>query len=163
MSGYDRYADARHGARLARSGVAVDQGLRAYMIGVYNYMALGLGVTGLVAWGAFQLGKVQSETGRLDADRFRWDDLYVAAALGDRPRRSLALVFWLSARIGPMSWRPPATPFIAFATLIGLSMSALLLVCTGASFGRASSPQRRPSRASASTAIRPSAASSAMG
>ena len=53
MSDYDRYANARYGAGLARSGVAVDQGLRAYMIGVYNYMTLGLGVTGLVAYGRF--------------------------------------------------------------------------------------------------------------
>ena len=50
MSNYDRYASPRPGAGYARSGVAVDQGLRAYMIGVYNYMTLGLGVTGLVAW-----------------------------------------------------------------------------------------------------------------
>src|SRR6202451_2303917 len=65
MSDYDRDAKSRYGAGLARSGVAVDQGLRAYMIGVYNYMTLGLGVTGLVAWGAFQLGTVQTEAGRL--------------------------------------------------------------------------------------------------
>ncbi len=58
MSNYDRYASPRPGAGYARSGVAVDQGLRAYMIGVYNYMTLGLGVTGLVAWGAFSLGTV---------------------------------------------------------------------------------------------------------
>ena len=46
MSNFDRYASPRPGAGYARSGVAVDQGLRAYMIGVYNYMTLGLGVTG---------------------------------------------------------------------------------------------------------------------
>jgi uncharacterized protein len=54
MSDYDRYANTRYGAGLARSGVAVDQGLRAYMIGVYNYMTLGLGVTGLVAYAAWR-------------------------------------------------------------------------------------------------------------
>ena len=52
----------RAGAGIARPGVAVDQGLRAYMIGVYNYMTLGLGVTGLVAYAAFHLGTVQSAT-----------------------------------------------------------------------------------------------------
>ena len=31
------------------------------MIGVYNYMTLGLGVTGLVAYGAFALGTVQTD------------------------------------------------------------------------------------------------------
>ena len=65
MSDYDRYANSRVGAGLARSGVAVDQGLRAYMIGVYNYMTVGLGVTGLVAYAAFSLGTVQTAGGRL--------------------------------------------------------------------------------------------------
>src|ERR1017187_9073946 len=60
MSDYDRTANARYGAGVARSGVgAIDQGLRAYMIGVYNYMTLGLGITGLVAVGAFKLADVQ--------------------------------------------------------------------------------------------------------
>ena len=65
MSDYDRYASPRPGAGYARSGAVVDQGLRSYMIGVYNYMTLGLGVTGLVAWAAFAFGTVQTETGRL--------------------------------------------------------------------------------------------------
>ena len=54
MSNYDRFTSARAGAGVARSGTgAIDQGLRAYMLGVYNYMTLGLGVTGLVSLGAF--------------------------------------------------------------------------------------------------------------
>ena len=106
------------------------------MIGVYNYMTLGLGVTGLVAWGAFQLGTVQSEAGRLMLTDFgraiytsplRW--VIVLAPLG--------VVFWLSARINSMSVATARNAFIAFAALIGLSMSALLVVYTGASFGRA--------------------------
>ena len=48
MSDYDRFGYARYGAGVARAGSgAIDQGLRAYMLGVYNYMTLGLGVTGL--------------------------------------------------------------------------------------------------------------------
>src|ERR1700722_9304252 len=54
MSDYDRFANARVGAGLDRSRAgAVDEGLRTYMLGVYNYMTLGLGVTGLVAWAAY--------------------------------------------------------------------------------------------------------------
>ena len=49
----------------------------------------------------------------------------------------LALVFWLSARINSMSVATARNAFIAFAALIGLSMSALLVVYTGASIGRA--------------------------
>ena len=56
MSDYDRFANARVGAGLDRSRAgAVDEGLRTYMLGVYNYMTLGLGVTGLVAWAAYVL------------------------------------------------------------------------------------------------------------
>src|SRR4051795_13702853 len=38
-----------------RADAAIDQGLRAYMIKVYNLMAMGLVITGVAAWGAFQL------------------------------------------------------------------------------------------------------------
>ena len=135
MSDYDRYANTRYGAGLARSGVGVDQGLRAYMIGVYNYMTLGLGVTGLVAWGAFQLGTQQLD-GRLGLTPFG-HAIYVSPLRWLIVLSPLALVFWLSARINSMSVATARNAFIAFAALIGLSMSALLVVYTGASFGRA--------------------------
>ena len=54
MSNYDR--NYRFGAQVGQKAAAeIDQGLRAYMIGVYNYMTLGLGVTGLAALGTFML------------------------------------------------------------------------------------------------------------
>jgi uncharacterized protein len=136
MSDYDRYANTRYGAGLARSGVAVDQGLRAYMIGVYNYMTLGLGVTGLVAWAAFQLGTVQTEAGRLMLTDFG-RAIYVSPLRWVIVLAPLGVVFYLSARINSMSVASARNWFIAFAALIGLSMSALLVVYTGASFGRA--------------------------
>jgi uncharacterized protein len=136
MSDYDRYANTRYGAGLARSGVAVDQGLRAYMIGVYNYMTLGLGVTGLVAWLAFQFGTVQTEAGRLALTPFG-HAIYVSPLRWVIVLSPLALVFWLSARINTMSVATARNAFLAFAALIGLSMSALLVVYTGASFARA--------------------------
>jgi uncharacterized protein len=136
MSDYDRYANSRVGAGIARSGVAVDQGLRAYMIGVYNYMTLGLGVTGLVAYGAFALGTVQTDTGRLALTPFG-HAIYASGLRWVIVLAPLALVFWLSARINSMSVSTARNAFIAFAALIGLSMSALLVVYTGASIGRA--------------------------
>ena len=134
MSNYDRYA-MRPGAGYARSGVAVDQGLRAYIIGVYNYMTLGLGVTGLVLrrLPVRHGGCGQRSSG---ADRLRSCDLCFAAPLADRAVAARA-VFWLSARINTMSVSTARNAFIAFAALIGLSMSALLVVYTGASIGRA--------------------------
>jgi uncharacterized protein len=66
MSDYDRFTSARYGAGVARSGTgAIDQGLRAYMLGVYNYMTLGLGVTGLVAFFAYKAAVVESATGHI--------------------------------------------------------------------------------------------------
>ena len=136
MSDYDRYANTRYGAGLARSGVAVDQGLRAYMIGVYNYMTLGLGVTGLVAYGAFTLGTVSVGNGRLALTDFG-HAIYASPLRWLIVLSPLALVFWLSARLNSMSVSTARNAFIAFAALIGLSMSALLVVYTGASIGRA--------------------------
>ncbi len=136
MSDYDRYANSRLGAGYARSGAVVDQGLRAYMIGVYNYMTLGLGVTGLVAYGAFALGTVQVGNGRLALTEFG-HAIYASPLRWLIVLSPLAVVFWLSARINSMSAASARNAFIAFAALIGLSMSALLVVYTGASIGRA--------------------------
>ena len=56
MSDFDRNAAAKWGAGVARAGTAeIDQGLRSYMLGVYNYMTVGLAVTGLVALGTNML------------------------------------------------------------------------------------------------------------
>ena len=42
-------ADVRAGAP------AIDQGLRAFMLAVYNHMALGVAITGAVALGTFMM------------------------------------------------------------------------------------------------------------
>src|ERR1700722_14019491 len=53
MSDFDRnIATARTGYRTDQ--VAIDAGLRAHMIRVYNYMTAGVALTGVVAWLAFQ-------------------------------------------------------------------------------------------------------------
>ena len=133
MSDFDRYANSRSGTGIARSDV--DQGLRAYMIGVYNYMTLGLGVTGLVAYAAFALGTVQMGDGRLGLTEFG-HAIYVSPLRWIIVLSPLAIVFFISARINSMSVASARIAF-AFAALIGLSISALLVVYTGASIGRA--------------------------
>ena len=61
MSDFDRnLATARSGYR---TDVAIDAGLRAYMIRVYNYMAAGVALTGLVAWLTFSAAVVQTGAG----------------------------------------------------------------------------------------------------
>ena len=62
MSDFDRnYAAARTGYRTDQ--VAIDAGLRAYMIRVYNYMAAGVALTGVVAWLTFSAAVVQTGAG----------------------------------------------------------------------------------------------------
>jgi uncharacterized protein len=133
MSNYDRSANARYGG-VAQAGV-VDQGLRAYMIGVYNYMTLGLGVTGLVAFLAFHFGTAQTDSGRLALTDFG-HAIYVSPLRWLIVLSPLAIVFYISARINSMSVASARNAFLVFAGLIGLSMSALLVVYTGASIGR---------------------------
>ena len=53
MSDFDRNYSAVRGFGADRAA-AIDQGLRAHMIRVYNYMAGGVGLTGIVAWLAYQ-------------------------------------------------------------------------------------------------------------
>ncbi len=120
-----------------RSGVGagtqatIDQGLRSYMLRVYNYMAAGLAITGVVAWVAFQAAIQQTDTGivlspfgeALFTSPLRW--VVIFAPLG--------LVFYLSARIQSMSVSAAQISFWIFAGLMGLSLSSVFLVYTGAS------------------------------
>src|SRR5229473_5286829 len=52
MSDFDRNYAAARGVGTDRA-IAIDQGLRAHMIRVYNYMTGGLALTGIVAWLAY--------------------------------------------------------------------------------------------------------------
>ena len=52
MSDFNRNVTARGG--FADRTAAVDAGLRAYMLRVYNYMAAAVALTGVVAWFTFQ-------------------------------------------------------------------------------------------------------------
>ncbi len=134
MSNYDRSANARFGG-VAQTG-AIDQGLRAYMIGVYNYMTLGLGVTGLVAYLAFMLADVQFAGGHAVSASAFGQAIYFSPLRWIIVLSPLAIVFYISARINSMSVASARTAFLVFAGLIGLSMSSLLVVYTQASIGR---------------------------
>lgn len=115
----------------ARSDAAIDEGLRAYMLKVYNLMALGLAITGLAAWGAFQLavdpsGQLTAFGALIYASAFRW--VVILAPL--------ALVFFLSFRVHTMSVSAAQTTFWVYAALVGLSLSTIFLVYTGTSIVR---------------------------
>ncbi len=128
-----RYAQ---GTTVGRTDVGViDQGLRAYMVRVYNYMASGVAITGLVAYLIYAMSVTQSATGGLEltsfgqfmfASAFKWAVIFAP----------LALVFFISARIGSMSLQAAQISFWAFAALMGASISSIFLVYTGESMAR---------------------------
>jgi FtsH-binding integral membrane protein len=120
MSDFDRNASARWGsAGVARSGAAeIDQGLRSYMLGIYNHMTLALALSALVAVGVVMLGKSNPLVQALYASPLRW-----AVMLAP-----LAFVFVLSWRFERMSYSALLGTFWAFAAVMGLSMGWIGLV-----------------------------------
>ena len=114
---------------------ALDQGLRSYMLGVYNYMTSALAVTGLAAYGTKML--TVTEIGNQTFFSPLGVALYASPLKWVVMLAPLAMVFWLSARIHAMSVAKAQGVFYAFAALMGISLSSVLIVYTGESVARA--------------------------
>ena len=116
----------------------IDQGLRAYMLKVYNLMALGLAITGAAAYGLFQAATTSDPAlavGRVGNTLLT----EFGATLYTSPLRwvlmlaPLAVVFFLSFRVHKMSVSAAQTTFWVYAALVGASLSTIFLVYTQAS------------------------------
>ncbi len=127
MAEFDRqYATAARGR--AGAGVeTLDQGLRAFMLGIYNNMAIGLAITGVVAYGAFSWAMSNEAVAQA---------LYVSPLKWVIMLAPLAFVFGLSAMVNRMQPATARLVFLAFAAVMGLSMSSIFLVFTGTSIAR---------------------------
>jgi uncharacterized protein len=143
MSDFDRNT-VRWGQGHARAGRAeIDLGLRSYMLGVYNNMVIGLALTGLVALGV-NMFAVTTDPSQAVAHigQHVWLTSF-GAALYLSPLKwlvilaPLAFVFFFSFRINQMSASSARSLFFVFAAAMGLSISSLLLIYTGASIARA--------------------------
>lgn len=106
-----------------RTAIDIDQGLRSHMISVYNYMALGLTITGLVA---FFASNSQELMMAIFGTPLKWVVMLAP----------FIMVFMLSARIGSMSFSSAQITFWVYAGLMGLSLSAIFLVFTGESIAK---------------------------
>ncbi len=136
MSNFDRNTSFGYGRGVARPTTAeIDQGLRAYMLGVYNYMTLGLAVTGLVALGVYMLAVAKVAPGAIALTPFG-QLLYATPLRWVVILSPLAFVFFIGARANTMSAATARNLFLAFAAVMGLSLSSMLLVFTGASIAR---------------------------
>ena len=134
MSDFDRNIAAR-GIGAARA-TAIDAGLRAYMIRVYNYMAAGVALTGVVSWVTFNAAAVTDSTGRLTGLTSFGQTIYsgpltIVLFLG-----TLGIVFFLSFRINKLQAGTALVLFMVYAGLLGLMLSSVFLTYTHASIAR---------------------------
>ncbi len=112
--------------RFAQARVAVgatDEGLRSFMLGVYNYMGLGLAITGAVA---LLVASTPALYVPIFTTPLKW--VVMLAPLG--------FVMFLGARMHAMSVSAAQLTFWLFAGVMGLSMASIFLVFTGESIAR---------------------------
>ena len=136
--------DNRYAGRVGtRTDVAVDEGLRAYMLRVYNYMAAGIALTGIVAYMLFTYAvttdpalaaQVGGRTLALHRGMYLTQfgvTLYASPLKWVVMLAPLAFVFFLSWRIYKMSVGGAQIAFWLFAAAMGVSLSSIFLVYTG--------------------------------
>jgi FtsH-binding integral membrane protein len=120
----------------------IDAGLRSYMLQVYNYMAAGLAITGVVAYGLFTFAVTSDPSAAVYTlpngtgltafgqliylSWFKW--VVFLAPLG--------MVFYLSARLPSMSVQAGQAAFWVYAALVGAMISSIFLVYAHGSIAR---------------------------
>ena len=118
------------------STVVMDEGLRAYMLKVYNYMASGILITGFISLVLFKLSVVTSSDGSIAGLTSLGNALYNSALMWVVMLAPLGIVFYMSFGIRKMSAAKAQGTFWVFAALMGASLSSIFLVYTGASITR---------------------------
>jgi FtsH-binding integral membrane protein len=151
MSDFDRNAAAvQYGRPLTRAEAAVvDVGLRAYMLRIYNYMVIGLAITGFAALGIYLLSltgdaasAARGSTGAVAALRNGVYLTPIGYALFVSPLKwlvilaPLGLVFFLSFRVESMRPATAQVLFWIYAALVGVSLGAIFLIYTHTSIVR---------------------------
>lgn len=130
----NQFGQARSTARVD-SG-SVDQGLRSYMLKVYNYMATGILVTGFVSLLLFKYSVVTNEAGSIVGLTALGNAIYNSALMWVIALAPLGVIMYMSFGISGMSTVRAQTMFWVFAALMGASLSSIFIQYTGASIAR---------------------------
>lgn len=115
----------------AETSIKYDEGLRAYMLQIFNFMTIALAITGVVSYVAgnsqafLSMLYNQSDAG-MSLSPMGW--LIMLAPL--------FMVFFLSAKIHTMSVQSAQLVFWAYSALMGLSLAPIFLAYTGESIAR---------------------------
>ena len=111
------------GRASAADQAQIDEGLRAYMLKVYNYMGSALLLSGIVAYAVAHTPALMQA---IFGTPLMW--VVMLAPLG--------MVFFLSARIEKMSFTTAQTTFWIFAALMGASLASIFVIYTQTSIVR---------------------------
>jgi FtsH-binding integral membrane protein len=142
MSDFDRNYASPFGRVAGRVDAAtVDAGLRAYMLRIYNYMSIGLAITGLAALGIYMAAVTTDPAGAaakigsayltpfgyaMFVSPLKW--LFMLAPL--------VMVFAISAGLNRLRPATAQMLFWVFSALMGVSLSSIFLVFTHTSIVR---------------------------
>ena len=118
----------RSTARSSATEAIIDQGLRSYMLKVYNYMASGVLLTGFVALFFFKMAVVTSSEGQILGLTNFGNTIYASGLKWVIMLAPLAVVFYMSFGIAKMSAAKAQTTFWVFAALMGASLSSIFLI-----------------------------------
>ena len=127
---------ARAKAATRETAAVMDEGLRAYMLKVYNYMATGILLTGIVALITFKMSVVTNDAGSIVGLTQIGNAIYMSGLKWIVMLAPLGIVFYMSFGINKMTAAKAQTTFWIFAALMGLSLSSILLIYTGMSVTR---------------------------
>ena len=118
------------------SDAIIDQGLRSYMLRVYNYMASGVLLTGFIALFLFKMAVVSGPNGEIIGLTSLGNTIYNSGFAWVLMLAPLGVVFYMSFGIAKMSAAKAQTVFWIFAGLMGASLSSIFLAYTGTSITR---------------------------
>jgi FtsH-binding integral membrane protein len=127
MSDIRDYQTRTVNAAGVRTDADIDQGLRSYMLKVYNLMALGVALTGLVAYAFAEMA------GSREALTPFGQAIYMSPLKWVILLAPIGLVFFLSFRIEKMSVFAAQLTYWIYAGLVGASLSSIFMVYTDAS------------------------------
>ena len=112
---------------------AIDAGLRAYMIRVYNYMAAAVALSGVVAWLTYNAAVVTDSAGKITGLTPFGPMVLSTPAMIVLLLGTLGLVFFISFRIQRLQFTTALMLFMVYAGLLGVTLTPIFVVYTGAS------------------------------
>ena len=105
-------------AKSSTSEEIIDQGLRAYMLKVYNYMGSGVLLTGFIALLFFKLAVVTGDAGEITGLTNFGSTIYTSGLKWVLMLSPLGVVFYMSFNIAKMTAAKAQTTFWVFAALM---------------------------------------------